>query len=466
MIYSPGLEPAITASAGLLDCLEIEPQMFWLRRDELDNPFMLDPRLIEKLDAFKGSKLVHSVGAPIGGKACNAAAQMATLRETVSALDAPWISEHLSFNCVESGPHMTNAGFLLPPSQTEQGVKTAVNNIAAFQDGLDVPFAFETGVNYLKPQDDEMSDAEFITAISGQADCGILLDLHNLWANHKNGRQDILELIDQIPLERVWEVHLAGGEVRQGYWLDAHSGLVPHALYELAQKIIPKLPNLKAIIFEVMEDYVAANNISATAIKTQITDLRRLWDIRATDRQEPKPAQKDKNVEQPLVEKKQGESSWEIALCHLVTGQDYSIIADYPTLENDPGIPIYQDLIRNVRAGMIVSTLTLTYRFLVMQLSAKSVDGLLQSFWASTPPEPFAADEAANFVEFLREQHISIHHLSEVMAFELASHTVKKTGEAQTIRFECDPMELLSALGEKRTIPDLEAGNFELTIQP
>ena len=61
-------------------------------------------------------------------------------------------------------------------------------------------------------------------AVAECADCGILLDLHNLFANGVNGRQSVEEFIAQLPLERVWEIHVAGGVELDGYWLDAHSG--------------------------------------------------------------------------------------------------------------------------------------------------------------------------------------------------------------------------------------------------
>lgn len=56
------------------------------------------------------------------------------------------------------------------------------------------------------------------------ADCGLLLDLHDLFANALNGRQSLDEFLDLAPLDRVWEVHLAGGMEVDGFWLDAHSG--------------------------------------------------------------------------------------------------------------------------------------------------------------------------------------------------------------------------------------------------
>jgi Protein of unknown function (DUF692) len=66
----------------------------------------------------------------------------------------------------------------------------------------------------------------YVAAIAEQADCGILLDLHNIWTNQRNGRQPVTDYIAQLPLDRVWEVHLAGGFETGGFYLDAHVGAI------------------------------------------------------------------------------------------------------------------------------------------------------------------------------------------------------------------------------------------------
>jgi len=54
-----------------------------------------------------------------------------------------------------------------------------------------VPIAIETAVNYLRPRADELGDGEFVAAVAERADCGILLDLHNIYCNALNGRQSV-----------------------------------------------------------------------------------------------------------------------------------------------------------------------------------------------------------------------------------------------------------------------------------
>ena len=79
----------------------------------------------------------------------------------------------------------------------------------------------------------------------------LLLDLHNIFANALNGRQTVDDFLSQVPRYRVWEIHLAGGFEMDGLWLDAHSGAIPDHPLAIARRVIPALPNLKAIIFEI-----------------------------------------------------------------------------------------------------------------------------------------------------------------------------------------------------------------------
>ena len=101
-----------------------------------------------------------------------------------------------------------------------------------------VPVAFETGVNYLRPQPDEIPDGLFVRRVAEAADCGILLDLHNLLTNERNGRVPLRAVFDDIPHERVWEIHLAGGREYHGYWLDSHSGHIDDDLFTAAGAVV------------------------------------------------------------------------------------------------------------------------------------------------------------------------------------------------------------------------------------
>ncbi len=130
---------------------------------------------------------------------------------------------------------------------------------------LPVPIAFETGVNYLRPLSTELHDGTYFREIANTADCGILLDLHNLWANEINGRATLDDVLTACPLDRVWEVHLAGGFRKDGYYLDAHSGPVSDGLLEILARWIGRMPNLRAVVYEILPEHIASAGIDRIA---------------------------------------------------------------------------------------------------------------------------------------------------------------------------------------------------------
>jgi uncharacterized protein len=205
-----------------------------LKTQSSENPYRLDRKIFDRIDRYRQPKIIHSVGLPIGGTLPLNESYLNCLIESIEVVKPVWVSEHLSFNRTRNKQGEFNTGFLLPPLQTPDAVNIAAENIKYLRDRLSVPFAFETGVNYLQPLAGEMTDGNFFAAVAEAADCGILLDLHNLWCNEKNGRSSVRDVIAELQSDRVWEIHLAGGQYEQEYWLDAHSGIVPTSVMDLA----------------------------------------------------------------------------------------------------------------------------------------------------------------------------------------------------------------------------------------
>ena len=88
-----------------------------------------------------------------------------------------------------------------------------------------------------------------------QGDCGVLLDLHNLWVSARNGGLAVERYLERLNPDAVVEVHLAGGEELFGVYTDSHSRLTPQAVWSIAQAYLPCCPNLRAITFEYNDTY-------------------------------------------------------------------------------------------------------------------------------------------------------------------------------------------------------------------
>lgn len=467
IIYFPGLHSFLETAQDFIDVLEVEPQTFWYKSRSLDSGYRLNQEVIQQLSQFSQHKLVHGVGFPIGGTTPLDLSYLPTFKETIAAVNAPWCSEHLSFNRFASERHELNTGFLCPPLQAPEGAKKAAANIRELKANLPIPFAFETGVNYLQPLSGELSDGQFFAAVAEEADCGIVLDLHNLWCNEQNGRQPLQEVLAELPLERVWEVHLAGGQDYKGYWLDAHSDLVPAPLMELAKDIIPTLPNLKALIFEILEDFVRINNIQPEALLEQVQQLRSLWDSRGS-RFRTATVSSSKSLNRQSVETTDqlpSAAEWETTLGELITLRQItqSVGKD---LNHDPGTQVFQHLVASQRGGMVVTSLHLSTRLLRLSLGEPQFQTLLETFWRTTPPELFASDEAFNWATYLQTRALNIPFLEDVLRFELASHQVLSEGTPKRVKFSSDPFPILSALHLGYLPPSTSTGECEFVIQP
>lgn len=487
--YFLSLEPFIESNMDVIDVVEVEPQNFWLHT--LSNEFKMDGYVLDSIKALPCKKIAHSVSIPVGGSITPDPKQVSLFARIVDELDSAWASEHLAFNKARDGSDVFSTGFLLPPAQTEEGVEHAVRAIRAVMDELSVPFAVETGVNYLTPNECELSDGEFIASIVKKAGCGILLDLHNIWTNELNGRQRIDDFIDEIPLEMVWEVHLAGGVEEDGYWLDAHAGAIPGDLLRVAERIIPRLNNLHAIIFELYPSYYMSE-IPPQLVREQLEILHYLWDINKgmkagyttsvdymhDDKYDDSHGDADSGYNINLINKNTPSTNssyhhdhdssysveeWEYTLGRLVIG--YEVETDLGRrLSADPAISVYRRLVSSFRASMLIRALPFTFRLLM--LSSIDYEELLSSFWNDNTPALFTTDEALTFLKYLEGLDLDIPYIKDIITLEMAMLICKieDNGRREEVSFNYDPTILLNSLIQRRMPTNINKGRFNVEV--
>jgi uncharacterized protein len=452
-----GLESLVEANSPLIDVLEIEPQAFW-RGDPGKAP-AIDHAAVVSLQRRPTPKLIHSVGLPVGGTHPPPSAGLEMLRSVAVQLDAPWISEHLSFNCVGEESSTWHTGFLLPPRQTLAGVEAAVSSVHALASRMPVPVAIEGGVSYLQPRSDELPDGEFVARVAEGADCGILLDLQNVWTNQHHGRQNAGEYVDQLPLERVWEVHLAAGSSHRSYCLDAHPGPSPADLFALALHIVPRLPNLKALVFEIFPGSVP--KLTAELLRSHLEGLQRIWDRKGSSHDSPpqKVSRQEESGSGPTP------LEWESALAALTAHKKCSgKLAD--ELRADPGLAIVRGMVDRYRGSLIVRTLRLSSRLIILERGPGYMEQLLAAFWKVHPPEACAVDEAEAFAEYLQKENPYVPFLPEVLEYDRAVIEVALHGGERLVPFRADPLQLLNALGAGRRPMQIATGQFEVRLTP
>ena len=456
LVFVPELLPIFRRADGAVSVIEIEPQTLWqLIRSNGADEYVINRERLEQLIELPQPKLLHSVGLPVASSRPIADEQISPLKVMASRLDAVWISEHLSFNAFPSETGWTGTGFFLPALQVTQTVSVAADRIRTLGRAVDLPIAFETGVNYLTPQFNEMGDGEFFAAVAEAADCGIVLDLHNLWANERNGRQRVEDALRQIPVDRVWEIHLAGGMELDGYWLDSHSSGVPEPVMEIAADWVPRFPHLRAIIFEILGEHVA--RLGLDGVTTQLERMRSLWALRKTARsvtgREPGSLHV-KSEPRDRTYRVHGWEGWERALGQLVIGRKPENELGR-TLSSDPGVQVLAKLVSDSRYGLIVRGLRHTMTVLLATLGSTRVRGLLAEFARSHAPELYVSAESDAFARFLEAKALPLPYLKEVLSFEHALIRATLCEEAAEVAFEHDPGLLFESLQRGRIPRDL-----------
>jgi len=155
-----------------------------------------------------------------------------------------WISDHLCWTGVEG----TNLHDLLPLPYTEETARHVADRVGRVQDRLGRRIALENVSSYLSYVSDEMSEWEFLLAIAEEADCGILLDVNNVFVSAHNHRFDAEAYIDSIPADRVFQIHLAGHSVSGPMLIDTHDHPVTDGVWTLFERAISRLGRVSTLI--------------------------------------------------------------------------------------------------------------------------------------------------------------------------------------------------------------------------
>ncbi len=152
--------------------------------------------------------------------------RLKTLLNTTKAL---WYSDHLCFTSV-GGEYFHD---LLPLPFSNEAADHVVKRVKQLKKRIQLPFLLENPSYYVKLPGAEMSESEFFNKVLEEADCGMLLDVNNVYVNSKNHHFDAKEFIRQLPLHRVGQIHMAGHFDRGDVVIDTHEGPIIDPVWEL-----------------------------------------------------------------------------------------------------------------------------------------------------------------------------------------------------------------------------------------
>ena len=188
--------------------------------------------------------VMHGVSLSIGSTDPLNRGYLKQLEALVRRFEPVWVSDHLCWTGV--GGH--NLHELLPLPYTDEAVFHVASRVRQVQDVLGRPILMENVSSYLTYTYSALTEWEFLAAVADEADCGILLDINNIFVSAFNHRSNPELYIDSVPVDRVAQFHLAGHSDHDHYLLDTHDHPVREDVWRLYQRAVRRFGAVSALI--------------------------------------------------------------------------------------------------------------------------------------------------------------------------------------------------------------------------
>lgn len=194
------------------------------------------------------------------------------LAALAARIQPAWVSDHLCWGGV-GGRY---AHDLLPLPYTEEALDHVVARIRRVQDRLGRRLLVENVSSYVGFRHSTMPEWTFLAAVAAAADCGILLDVNNVWVSAVNHGFSPLAYLQAIPPERVGQIHLAGHSDHGTHLLDTHDAAVPPPVWDLYRLAVRRCGRVSTLVewddHIPPLDEVLAESARARGIEAEETD--------------------------------------------------------------------------------------------------------------------------------------------------------------------------------------------------
>jgi uncharacterized protein (UPF0276 family) len=210
--------------------LEHRPKVAWFEILS-ENYMQTEGKPLYFLDAIAEQYpiVMHGVSLSIGSTDPLDRTYLTELRALRDRTRARWVSDHLCFTGVAG----RNTHDLLPVPYTEEALRHVASRVSAVQDFLGAPLALENPSSYAQFAGKAMPEWEFLARLAEEADCGILLDVNNVYVSAYNHGFDPGTYLDAMPWERVVQFHVAGHTNHGTHIIDSHVGPVVDPVWRL-----------------------------------------------------------------------------------------------------------------------------------------------------------------------------------------------------------------------------------------
>jgi uncharacterized protein len=166
------------------------------------------------------------------------------LKALAKRTKTPWLSDHLCWGSVD-GRYTHD---LLPMPYTFEAAEVTARKIRDARDFLEIPIAVENVSSYAEFHASEMTEWQFLNEVVERADCGILLDVNNIFVSSQNHSFDPFEYLNFVPAERVAQIHIAGHSKYEKYILDTHDHPVIDPVWALYERAIERVGHTATLL--------------------------------------------------------------------------------------------------------------------------------------------------------------------------------------------------------------------------
>jgi len=188
--------------------------------------------------------VLHGVSLSIGSTDPLDADYLSRLQTLIRAIEPAWVTDHLCWTGVSG----VNSHDLLPMPYTEEALAHVVRRVQQVQERLGRRIGLENPSSYLTWTASTITEWDFLAAVAERADCGIMLDVNNVFVSARNHGFDPAVYVDAIPKDRVWQFHLAGHSDHGTHLLDTHDHPVREEVWDLYRRAVRRFGTVPTLI--------------------------------------------------------------------------------------------------------------------------------------------------------------------------------------------------------------------------
>lgn len=188
--------------------------------------------------------VMHGVSMSIGSVEPLNRDYLKQLKALIQRVEPVWISDHLCW----TGRNGLNLHDLMPLPYTEEAIQHVVERVAQVQDFLGRQILLENVSSYVSYSDSQISEWEFLREIAERADCLILLDINNIYVSAFNHNFDPDSYLQHIPIERVYQFHLAGHTHQDNLIIDTHDHPIADPVFDLYARAVQRFGRVSTMI--------------------------------------------------------------------------------------------------------------------------------------------------------------------------------------------------------------------------